>query len=526
VPAQQPDITVDSLFGLALRGLEDSIKRPNILTLGEKPYPEQDRFFKSQKMGRFVSGGNRGGKTDAIVIDGVLTAINQHPHRPRNPAWGNGAVQLRYVVPDVATGVTQTMVPKFRRWVPDEYLRGGSWERAWDPNNYIIHFENGSTIDFVTHGMQLLKLGSVPRHAIYFDEEPPQDIFNESMMRLVDYEGFWCIAATPTRGFTWTHDLLWEPARDVRDPRHEWIDTFVLDAASNPFNIATSESMNRYFVGMSTEERAIRESGDFVSRTGRVFPSFSEEANVIPADQLGVPPKSWTWYTSVDFGYNNPTAWLWHAVSPQGDIVTFAEHYASGMLVPQHSAVVKMREQAWGKEADFRVGDPHGDQTVGTGQGMSYISEYAQRGLYIGTHGIPRGEGAVMIRIEKMQQYFAPRKNSGWGTNRPKWVISSNCTNFIKELKRLQFDSYQSDKTAYSSNKKETVASKDDHAFDSAGYFATLMPDLAPEMPKLETETIGYGDLLQKVQDGEAEFAIMRAGDGDKGWQQELEEWY
>lgn len=519
------ELSLDGLFGLAIKSVEDSIKRPNILTLGEVPYPEQDRFFKSLKMGRFVSGGNRGGKTDAIVIDGVLTALNQHPYRPRNPLWGNGPVQLRYVVPDVGVGVTQTMVPKFQRWIPPEELKDGSWARAWDPNNYIITFRNGSTIDFVTHNMLLLKLGSVPRHALYFDEEPPQDVFNESMMRLVDYEGFWCIAATPTRGFTWTHDLLWEPARTEGDEKAEWIDTFVLDAASNPFNIATPESMNRYFVGMSKEERAIRESGEFVSRTGRVFPNFDEATHVIKADQLGLPSKSWTWYSSVDFGINNPTAWLWHAVSPSGDIVTFAEHYSSDMLVPQHAAIVKMKEKAWGKEADFRTGDPHGNQRNGQ-NGMSYLSEYALRGIYIGTEGIPVGEGSVMLGIEKMQQYFAPRKNSGWGTNRPKWVISSNCTNFIRELKRLQFDGFESDKKAYASNKKETVASKDDHAFDAARYFATLMPTLSIEMPSLGNETLGFGEFLVKVAEGDAEMAIMRAGDGEKTWQTEFEEWY
>lgn len=524
-----PELSLDAIFGLAIKSVEDSIKRPNILTLGETPYPEQDRFFKSCAWGRFISGGNRGGKTDAIVIDATLTALDKHPYRKRNPAWGTGPVNLRFVVPDVSVGVVQTMVPKFKRWIPPEELRGGSWEKAWDPNNYVITFKNDSTIDFVTHNMLLLKLGSVPRHALYFDEEPPQDVFNESMMRLVDYEGYWCIAATPTRGFTWTHDYLWEPALTKEGKAKEdaeRVDTFVLDAANNPFNLATAEKLNKYFIGMSKEERAIRESGDFVSRTGRVFPSFTDEMHVIDADKLGLPPKHWTWYTSVDFGYNNPTAWLWHAVSPAGDIVTFAEHYAAGMLVPQHSAIVHMREKGWGREADFRVGDPHGDQTVGTGQGMSYISEYAQRGIYIGTDGIPRGEGAVMVRIEKMQQYFAPRKQSGWGTNRPKWVISSNCTNFIKELKRLQFDSYQSEKTAYSSNKKETVASKDDHAFDSAGYFATLMPDLAMEIPRPEAETVGFREFLTKVEDGDAEFALMRAGDGDQGWQIETETWY
>jgi hypothetical protein len=157
----------------------------------------------------------------------------------------------------------------------------------------------------------------------------------------------------------------------------------------------------------------------------------------------------------------------------------------------------------------MRTGDPHGDQRQG-GNGMSYLSMYAEAGIYIGTEGIPRGPGAVQMRIEKMQQYFRVRDTGFLGMkNRPKWVISQNCPWLTKELRRLQWGAYESDKKAYESNKLEVVKSKEDHAFDSAGYFATLMPDLRPEdtSDSGKRKTLDFGEMLKLAEEGELRLA-------------------
>ena len=216
-PTRQPVIPMEDLFGIVTDALERSINQPNILNYGEKYYPEQDRFHRCDKRGRFISGGNRGGKTDSIVVESIWWATDTHRYLKRPESWGRGPISQRFVVVDVAKGVEQIMLPKFQRWLSKSMLVDGRWDKSWDAKNLILTFANGSTIDFVTHGMELSKLGGVPRHIIYFDEEPPRHIFNESMMRLIDYNGFWVISATPVKGMGWTYDLLWEPAQDNPD---------------------------------------------------------------------------------------------------------------------------------------------------------------------------------------------------------------------------------------------------------------------------------------------------------------------
>jgi hypothetical protein len=279
------------------------------------------------------------------------------------------------------------------------------------------------------------------------------------------------------------------------------------------------EDMNFYTIGMNKEERDIREKGDFVARSGLVFPTFSQNLEQHLVDfGPGDVPKGWSVYASVDHGLNNPTAWLWHAVSPNGDIVTFAEHYQSNMIVSEHSQVVKQRELSWGRKPDSieRMGDPAMRQRNGV-TGTSIIQEYALHGLYVNVEGIPHD---VMVGIEKMQAYMRLRDDTRWGKNRPKWVVSRNCPNFIREMKKLRWSSYSSDKMAYEMNKQEVVHKKDDHAFDSARYFATTRPDLTPYMDAGGSEeaptTLRYEELLLKMrEDPNVEFAEDKATNED-----------
>lgn len=502
-PAKLPQPSLSELFDLSITELDRSIHKPNILNYGERDYPEQMRFHKSDKPGRFISGGNRGGKTDALVVEAIWWASGTHPYLIRPEGWGLGPLQLRIIVVDVSKGIEQIMIPKFKRWMPRSMMVDGSWEKSWDSKNFILTFSNGSTIDFLTYGMDLEKHGGVPRHIIFFDEEPPRHIFNESMARLFDYKGRWVIAATPVKGMGWTFDLLWEPA--LENPAG-LVETYTLTKALNPYIEDDPEYDDFYTMAMDDEERDMRENGSFVARSGLIFPNFSMETHVVDADTIDLMEfKNWEWYSSVDVGLHNPTAWLWHVVSPRGDIMTIGEHYQSEMTVPQHAAVVIEREANFakltqGKQIDMRCGDPAMNQRSGI-TGTSYTQEYGRYGIYISFEGIPR---SVEIGIEKMQQYFMVRAATYWGLNRPKWVISSNCVNFIRELKKLRWAEPSSEKIAYGQNKQEVVHKKDDHAFDSARYFCTLMPELGPDADKGVPSdkipiTISYQDMLSRM---------------------------
>ena len=491
--------TVLGLMDLALAELDQAITRPNILSY--RPYPAQLDFHSCTLTGRYMSAGNRAGKTTAEVVEAIWMGTNTHPYQKRPERWGNGPLRMRFVVVDIDKGVHGIILPELKRWCSTSMLIDGIFENSWNNSTLTFTFSSGSTIQFLTHGMELDKHGGTALHAVFFDEIPPLSVFNENLMRLVDYDGLWVIAATSVEGTGWTYELLWEPAKEGKI---DYVGTFELSQKDNPFLQTAIKERGKFYVGMDEHERKIREAGEFLPRSGRVFPNWNVHDHVLAEHFL--PSRDWRWYTSADFGYNNPTAWLWHAVAPDGRIYTFAEHYRSEMTVQEHAQIVLARETFWQAPSEriMRVGDPN-NGNARVVNGISYVSEYANNGVYIGTE-ITRD---VKVGIEKMQQYIRLEKENGWGKNKPRWMISPNCVNLIRELKKLKWASYESAKKSFDTNKHEEVHKKDDHAFDSARYLFALMPELQPSVDEI---------IQQKAQEGihlnyEQTMAMLRADD-------------
>lgn len=490
MPQKKEDFSVGSLLTLARDELASSVHQGNILSY--KGYPKQMEFHECDAWGRYVAGANRSGKTDSAVVEMIWIATNTHPYWKRPPHWGEGAIQCRFIVVDIVKGVEKIILPKLKRWLATSMLTNGNWEDSWDNRTLTLTLANGSTIEFLTHGMDLDKHGGVPLHFIAFDEEPPQSVFNENMLRLVDYDGRWIMSATPVNGIGWTFDLLWEPSVAGETPE---VKTFQLKQSDNPYLQSDIETRSKFYIAMDAQERAVREEGAFVARSGLVFPNFSAETHVL--DAPFTPSRGAMWYSSVDFGINNPTAWLWTAAYPDGRIVTFAEHYSGNMTTPEHAKIVNERERDWRKVPEVRVGDPAGNQRQ-MNTGTSVIAEYGLHGIYIGTE-VPH---EVMIGVEKLQQYFRVVEEGPWGSNKARWMISPNCVNLIRELKRLRWASYESAKKAYDMNRQEQIHKKDDHAFDSLRYLASIMPDLSPEQvrPTLELPMhVDFGTVMAMI---------------------------
>src|SRR4030095_5901711 len=142
---------------------------------------------------------------------------------------------------------------------------------------------------------------------------------------------------TPVEGMTWVFE-------DLFDKPDEDVEIITVDMAENPY--VSADARNRFLKTLDKDERDAREHGKFIQLGGLVFKQFARATHVIPAI---VPPKDWEWYTSIDHGYNNPTAMLWHAVSRDDQVITFSEHYESEMTIKEHAAVFHERNKAFGR---------------------------------------------------------------------------------------------------------------------------------------------------------------------------------
>lgn len=442
----------------ALRHLSEKLRasalRPNIY--GYKPHHKQVAFHSNEAKGRLYIGGNRSGKTTGGIAEDIFWLTGKHPYRITPPP----PVRGRIVSVDFLNGVEKIIRPELARWLPPSELKGGSWSTAYNKELRTLTLENGSFVEFMSYDQDLDKFAGTSRHFIHFDEEPPQDVWLENKTRLIDTGGSYWITMTPVEGMTWVYDDIYMPGKI--DPANN-IGVVEVDMTENPYLHAGE--VDEFISGLSADDREARVKGKFVQLGGTVYKNFDPSIHVI--DPF-IPPKTWEWYASLDHGFNNPTAWLWHAVSPDGRVVTFSEHYESGQVVEYHARAVLARNAELGRTPDVYIGDPsirNTDPITGTSIHLDYSM-----------HGVPivLGNNDVAAGINRVSSYLETLGESGL----PQLLITRNCVNLIQEMQRYRWATWQNKRAQHQNNAKEQAHKKDDHAVDSLRYFIMSRPDL------------------------------------------------
>lgn len=254
-------------------------------------------------------------------------------------------------------------------------------------------------------------------------------------------------------GNTWLFDEIYIPGLEGDDPNLEVITVDIMD---NPY--LPAEARDRYLASITDpEERKARQSGKFIRLGGLVYKTFNKDHHVIPfTDELVREVKKYELYTSMDHGFNAPSAWLWHGVAADGTVVTFAEHYERELIVSEHAEKVKEIEKLFGitGKVDIRIADPATAQRQGV-SGTSIQTEYALNDI-----DLSPGNNDVQTGVAKVQQYL--RINPA--TGKPYWLIADNCVNLIREMERLRWATYATKKGQFDNNPQEKIHKKDDHA--------------------------------------------------------------
>jgi len=436
-----------------------------------EPHKKQQKFHMSQKKGRLYIGGNRAGKTIADVLECIMWITKTHPHRkmPNEPVRG------RLVCVDFINGLGKIILPLFKQWLPKKYLIDGQWEKSWNKESKTLTLENGSFIEFMSYDQDLDKFAGTSRHFVAFDEEPPKHIFNECRARLIDTGGSWWISMTPLDGLTWVYEDIYEPV--VESKTNAKFDVIQADMLDNPH--ISREEAEEYLSGLDPQERSAREKGQFVQLGGRVFKNFNPEVHRWNEETQGVftLTPDMRVYTSIDIGWAHPTAWLWHAVEPNGRITTFHEMVESFVDIQSWAQKIKEFESENNIKVYLRTGDPALRQTR-SNTGVSDIQEYARHGIFLAVEGVPTGPGSVNIGLVKIEQYMKPDTRYS-EDDRPYWQYTANCTTLEHQMLRLRWATYASKKMQFENAPKGTIHKKDDDAPDSLRYFFTLQPDLA-----------------------------------------------
>ena len=159
---------------------------------GRKRHKKQIAFHKCKKRNRWVFGGNRSGKTECGAVEAVYMARGIHPYRKnRKDVFGWVVSVSREVQRDVAQKkILSYLNPS---WIEDITMISGS---RGSPEYGIIDqiriknvFGGISVIGFKSCDQGREKFQGSSLDFVWFDEEPPEDIYYECRMRVLDKKG-------------------------------------------------------------------------------------------------------------------------------------------------------------------------------------------------------------------------------------------------------------------------------------------------------------------------------------------------
>lgn len=467
--------------------LKEASRAPNIRKY--QPHEKQYLFHCNLCQKKLYIGGNRSGKTVGGVCEGIWRASCTHPYRPELNLVGPN--RGRVVGVDFTQGIDKILIPQYKQWCPPSYLRGGTWDTAFDKGSRTLHFANKSTIEFMSYDQDLDKFAGTSRHWVHFDEEPPQHIFKECLARLIDTDGDYWITMTPVEGMTWIYDDLYEENVNVPDA-----DVFVIEinTLENPY--LKQSAIQTFVNSVDSDDVTTRIGGAFVQQGGRVYKNFDPEPGKLQVlkdeidDPMAMFPKrDWTWLISLDHGLNNPTAVLWAAVNRDGFVVVFDEHYKAEWTIDQHAKFIQQRCKEHGRLPDLWVADPsivNRNAITNT----SVLDEYQKYGI-----SWMQGNNDVRSGIIRVKRYFNPAKMISPKYSHPLFTqdfslksapvrefcrlrITPNCLETIKEAKKYRWKTYANKKLQYENNAYDLPHKKDDHAMDSLRYMIMTQPDL------------------------------------------------
>lgn len=362
---------------LALRALEaEQTKRASRNRLSQyRPYTKQAAFHSAGLTfrERLFMAGNQLGKTVAGSMEAAIHATGKYPD------WWTGR---RFDKPTVgwAAGVTgESTRDNVQRLLIG---RAGEHGTGAIPANDILgspaargvaDLLDSIRVQHVSGGVSVIGLKSYEKGRekwqgetldwVWFDEEPPLDIYTEGLTRTNATGGLVWITFTPLLGMSEVVSrFLMEKSPDRSVTQME------IGEAEH----YTPEQRQRIIDSYPAHEREARAKGVPVLGSGRVYP-VTEESITVEAFPI---PKHFVRIAGLDIGWDHPTAVAWLAWDRDADTIYITDTYRLRESTPVvHAAAIRARGE-W-----IPVAWPHDALQTDKGSGDKIAALYKAQGV-------------------------------------------------------------------------------------------------------------------------------------------------
>lgn len=340
-----------------------------------RPYAKQRLFHElgATMRERLLRAGNQNGKTFCVGAEAAYHLTGEYPDDWTGRRWDRPVVvwaagetaettrdnpqrALLGLVGELGTGA----VPA--RCLGDYGMAMG----VADLYDYIKvkHVSGGwSLLRFKYYAQGPKKWMGPPVDFVWFDEEPPEDIYDEGLARTIATGGMVALSFTPLQGMSEVvRRYLVDPTPDRAD-----VNMTIEDAEHIP-----AAERARIIASFPAHERDARAKGIPTLGSGRIFPV--EESTITePAFLI---PEHWPRLCGLDFGWDHPTAAVWAAWDRDTDTIHLYDIYrVSEQPVIVHAAAIKSRG-AW-----IPVSWPHDGLQHEKGAGIQLAEQYREQGV-------------------------------------------------------------------------------------------------------------------------------------------------
>ncbi len=430
----------------------DNLARYNT---GNKRHKKQILFHKCKKRNRWVFGGNRSGKTECGAVECVYMARGIHPYRKNRQNVMGWVVSLSQ---QVQRDVAQRKILHYLRpdWIEEIVMLSG---RRDSPSSGVIDFirvknalGGSSIIGFKSCDQGREKFQGSSLDFVWFDEEPPKDIYDECRMRVMDRQGDIFGTMTPLKGITFLYDEIYLNKGNNKEVWYEF-----MEWADNPY--LSKREIKLLESSLDEATLQARRYGRFAVGEGLVYPEFDENVHVIEPFEI---PKEWQDNISIDPGLHNPLSAHWYAVDFDDNVYVVYEYYQAGKDVDYHADRIKeickkLNWRADGKGRILSLIDSAANQrTLSATKSVSEL--FYERGILVN----PNVNKDLFSGIQRVKSYLNQKNGL------PNIYIFRGCVNLIREIK------------GYFWGEGDNPKKRDDHALDEMRYYLCSRPRNTP----------------------------------------------
>lgn len=440
---------------------------------GKLVHKKQLEFHKCQKKNRWVFGGNRTGKTECGAVEAIWLLTGTHPYKPNKKDVCGWSVSLSS---QVQRDVAQSKILNYLNpnLIEDIIMSSGKKE---SPASGVIDkiyiknvFGGTSVLGFKSCDQGREKFQGTSLDFVWFDEEPPYDIYLECKMRVLDKRGQIFGTMTPLKGQTWVYNEIYLNQKKDDDV---WFET--ISWQDNPF--LDEKEVKKLCQTLSGAELDARRDGKFTFANGLVYSNFDEQQNVTEPFDV---PTEWYDNISIDPGFHNALSCHFYARDFDGNVYVIAEHFMSEKSVEFHADAIKniAKKLNWKTDKQGRLNaliDSAGLQKT-LASSKSVVDLFYENGILTN----PKVKKDLLVGIDKVRRFIC----SADGTRR--LFIFKNCPNLIREIK------------AYHWGDDDVPVKTDDHSLDELRYYLMSLNEQKEEEYKTDLSQFKEKLLRQK----------------------------